>query len=165
MLGVALLLLGGCGGSSGRSTATSGSPAGAGSYASQTASSKQLQQFAQCMRSHGLGNFPDPTGNGQFFVPTSVLRSAQYNSALQACRSLAPPAFGGGSGPSIQQQNQALKFAQCMRSHGVPKFPDPTFSGGQAHLPQTVDLKSPQVQPALEACRALLPVGLHHGGS
>jgi hypothetical protein len=32
-----------------------------------------------------------------------------------------------------QEQQTTLKFAQCMRSHGVPKFPDPK-AGGELKL-------------------------------
>src|SRR5580692_3962407 len=41
----------------------------------------------------------------------------------------------GGSSPSSQQalastkQSDAIAFAQCMRSHGVPNFPDPSGNG------------------------------------
>src|SRR5579864_3031487 len=36
-----------------------------------------------------------------------------------------------GSAPSqTQLQQDALKYAECMRAHGVPKFPDPNPGGG-----------------------------------
>jgi hypothetical protein len=54
-----------------------------------------------------------------------------------------------------------LKAAQCMRSHGVPNFPDPTESnGGQAigfHV-SGIDPNSPQFQAAQKACRSLSPL-------
>ena len=58
-------------------------------------------------------------------------------------------ASAGNSGPS------ALAYAQCMRSHGVPSFPDPNSQGqfNDAALPGA----SPQFQAATEACRALSP--------
>jgi hypothetical protein len=49
-----------------------------------------------------------------------------------ACSSPSPtgsrcPSNAGGSASSRQ-----LAYAQCVRSHGVPNFPDPDNSGGSA---------------------------------
>lgn len=52
--------------------------------------------FAKCMRSHGVPNFPNPTGNGSVFLgPGSGVdpTSPQFQRALQACKSLAPPSW------------------------------------------------------------------------
>jgi hypothetical protein len=46
---------------------------------------------------------------------------------------------------------QALRLATCMRAHGVPNFPDPNASG--AIPPGSVNLNSPQVKTALQACQ------------
>ena len=93
------------------------------------------------MRSHGVPNYPDPS-NGQlpkggaqaFGVSSSVFSAAQ-----SACHSLLPDAgsfeeqasqctLAGDCPPALVQQMMATdrKFAQCMRSHGVPNWPDPT---------------------------------------
>jgi hypothetical protein len=46
---------------------------------------------------------------------------------------------------------QALRLATCMRAHGVPNFPDPNASGA---IPAgSVNLNSPQVKTALQACQ------------
>jgi hypothetical protein len=57
--------------------------------------------FAECMRSHGVPNFPNPHGNGPLFGPGSGIdpTALQFQHALQACKSLAPPAWVS-SGPS-----------------------------------------------------------------
>jgi hypothetical protein len=54
-----------------------------------------------------------------------------------ATAALMTAACGGGSpstaGPAGTGQSRlahALAFAHCMRSHGVPNFPDPTSAGG-----------------------------------
>jgi hypothetical protein len=119
------------------------------------------------MRSHGVSNFPDPTSDGQINVkfayggkdgaPRSSgidRMSPQYLSADQTCRHLLP---GGVPTPAQNQQALAkdLKFAQCMRSHGVSNFPDPTHAGVM-HL-IGVDQNSPQYQSAQKACESLVP--------
>jgi hypothetical protein len=61
-------------------------------------------------------------------------------------------------------QDQLLAFAKCMRSHGVPQFPDPQVVNGHInmHLPAgQIDPRSPIVTAAMAACRGKLgPVGL-----
>jgi len=97
------------------------------------------------MRSHGMPNYPDPDGSGQLPKTGAALlgvSSSQYAAAQQVCRPMLPT---GGSlqqrehecmqnndcPPDLVQQMMAgdLKLARCMRSHGVPNFPDPTNSG------------------------------------
>ena len=88
--------------------------------------------------------------------------------AQKACQSLAPGGADGGGTVSAAQQAAALKFSACMRSHGVPNFPDPTFSGGGVQLHVTgIDPNSPQMIAAQKACQSLQPGGggLSMGGS
>ena len=57
-----------------------------------------------------------------------------------------------------------LAFSHCMRSNGVPSFPDPQrFVGGNVKLTiHQLGSGSPHFQAALAACNHLLP---SHGGS
>ena len=88
-------------------------------------------KFAHCMRSNGVGNFPDPDASGQFTIDAIAngsgvdTNSAAFQQALNACKALEPAGFTG-SARSAQQQEAALKFAQCVRDNGVSDFPDPT---------------------------------------
>lgn len=169
------LALAACGSSSptgtvaslGSSTASSStSPPAAGSGAPSAANNAKLVKYSQCMRSHGVPDFPDPTGGRlllQFKKGSSSTldpSSPQFTAAQQACKSLAPAGLGSGQSVSPQAQAQALKFARCMRSHGVPGFPDPTFSGGGIRIQaQGVNLNSPAAKRAQQACGSLLPGG------
>jgi hypothetical protein len=119
------------------------------------------------MRTHGVPNMPDPTSSGQFITKAGTLNgvsgvdqsSPQYASANKACKHLLPD--GGQFTPAEQQQALAklLKYAQCMRTHGVPNMPDPTSAGRGVGLglPAGVDPNSPQYQSAEAACRSLQP--------
>jgi hypothetical protein len=51
---------------------------------------------------------------------------------------------------------QGIKFADCMRTHGVPTFPDPGDAGGGIQLPQG---SSPALEAAVRDCRELQPGG------
>jgi len=145
---------------------SSSSPA-AGTGGRTAAKYEAALSYVDCMRSHGVPNFPDPSASGQINVdfayggkdgsPASAgidRTSPQYISADQTCRHLLP---GGVPTPAQNQQALAkeLKFAQCMRSHGVPNFPDPT-NAGVVHL-IGVDQSSPQFQSAGKTCEALVP--------
>ena len=100
-----------------------------GSPASATGGSSAYQKalpFAQCMRSHGIQNFPDPDSSGGFNVGDSVNTSTpQYAAVKSTCVRLHPYNMVLSPQQKAGLMSQALKFAHCMRAHGVPSFPDP----------------------------------------
>jgi hypothetical protein len=57
------------------------------------------------------------------------------------------------------QQNGPLAFARCMRSHGVPTYPDPTSSGLVKESLQQLGVSSSRFQSASSDCSHLLPDG------
>jgi hypothetical protein len=73
-------------------------------------------------------------------------------------------ACGGSGSPGTAANTaaqQALKYSQCMRSHGLPGFPDPDSQGGLEITPQAhLNPGSPQFQSAQRACRHLEPGGI-----
>jgi hypothetical protein len=110
--------------------------------------------YAKCMRSHGAPDWPDPNSQGQFFKTTA--NRADFHapaSAYPACVHLLPD--GGQITPAEQHQVTllALKFAGCMRSHGIADFPDPTGGGFEFVPPAGFNPQSPQVQAAQQACQ------------
>jgi hypothetical protein len=184
VLAVLAPLVAGCGGTSpsggvahlGTSTSSSGA-AGSGASAAGSggggAASAQLASkgvaYANCMRAHGVPNYPDPKisvhGN-EVSVAVAAKPGPHFNSAQQACRKLLPAGGPGSSGSaplSSSEQAQVLKFAACIRAHGVPNLPDPTFSGGGVHLPESVDTHSAVFKSAEQACQSLIPTRLRGG--
>jgi hypothetical protein len=110
------------------------------------------------MRAHGVTNFPDPNSdgsiaNGQFRVSGHAVMQA----ALTACQSLRPSGSGGQPSSGSQQVlSQLVLYSQCMRSHGITNFPDPTAgNGGVGFNLGGVDVHSPQYQSASQACESL----------
>ncbi len=95
-----------------------------------TASRDQAVKFAECMRANGVKNFPDPSASGDFAIDTVANRSgvdtnsAVFTQARSACKDLEPSGFTGHK-RTPEQQQAALKFAQCIRDNGVKDFPDP----------------------------------------
>jgi hypothetical protein len=118
------------------------------------------------MRAHGVPNFPDPNSQGVIAIPAGLNinpDSPTFRAAQQHCSSLLP----NGGRPSPQQlakmRAALLAFSACMRKHGVPNFPDPTFSDGGAHIHiaggsgTNLDPQSPVFQAAQTACSSKLP--------
>jgi hypothetical protein len=181
----ATLLLAGCGSGSSSSgvahlssSTSSSSPVGGGGSSSPESSASNQQKmvaYSQCMRTHGVPEFPEPTEgklllhssdhNGHVTGPNP--ESAQFQAAQKVCGKLAP---NGGKAPSAAEQTKmqesALNFSKCMRSHGVPNFPDPEFHsgggvgiriGGKKGGPSGINPSSPQFQAAQKACQSDLP--------
>jgi hypothetical protein len=96
--------------------------------------------------------------------------TARYAIAISVTIAAVATACGGSAassaaGPPTYAQEIAL--VGCMRSHGVPNFPDPSASGGYSLTATgslvgadgSVDINSSQAQTAYGACRHLLPGG------
>jgi hypothetical protein len=125
-------------------------------------------EFAQCMRAHGVTNFPDPNGQGQVQFSGVNPTSPSFEAAQRACAKFSP---GGGKPPSAAQQQlavaSALKFSECMRNHGITDFPDPKVSTSGGNIGISISLRSgkgsdlnpngPQFQAAQKACQSLAP--------
>jgi hypothetical protein len=161
-----VVVLAGCARTSSPGVASTGSTS---APTGRSAAPKSAVAFAACMRSHGVPEFPDPGRNGHTSLGNGIDPSSpQFQAAQKACQSLLP---SGGSSLATQaasgsispdKQAQLLRFARCMRGHGVPNYPDPTSQG--IALSQSVDPKSPQFQTATQACGKLAPA-LGQGGA
>jgi len=148
------------------STASGGSPTAGGS------GNSPLLAFAQCMRSNRVPNFPDPQASGgtKFPSPQQLgVSSSQYQAADNDCQHLLP-AGSNDEFPPAEVQLLLIgmrSFSQCVRSHGVPNWPDPTtdsegrpiFDLGAAGISRS-DFHSAQVQNRLTECQNLLPGAL-----
>ena len=111
-------------------------------------------KFAECMRAHGVPNFPDPgVPVGQ---PGSGINrdSPAVQASEQTCDKLTNNPQPKGSPASAGQRRAALAQAACMRKHGVPNFPDPTFSksGGNSINLDGLNPASPAFRKAQTIC-------------
>jgi len=126
-------------------------------------------KYAQCMRTHGVPNFPDPSSSGSFQMPAGTNRSSP---AFAACQKFLPGRGSGGLGsgppPTAAALAQMLKVSQCMRRHGISDFPDPRTSippippitagvisdrdGVILIFPRGFDEQSPQFTQAAAVC-------------
>jgi hypothetical protein len=120
-----------------------------------------IHTAAQCLRDHGIPNFPDPVldARGRLQIDDQLLNSLPASvtqTAEQACTAQIDAAqqAAGAQRPAATPQElaQATRFAQCMRQHGWPNFPDPdpygSFSSSTpGAIPPT------KSDPSFQACR------------
>jgi len=155
LLGLAVLA-GGCGSNGPGAPSESNTSSSNGTYA-------QALAYSRCMRGHGIHDFPDPTtspGGGWAIQthrgPGSDLdhNNPLYQTANRKCQALLP---AGSQGPTLPANKLAaeVKWARCMRSHGLPSFPDPNPQG--AFDRSKIDENSPAFATANKACRSLNP--------
>jgi hypothetical protein len=150
---------GGAGGSGGPGGASGGGPHAV--MIMSGGNGADMLQYAQCMRSHGVVDFPDPSSNGTILVGGTVSQSPQYPAADETCDKLLP----NGGVPTAAQQAQGiaqlLKFSVCMRAHGISDYPDPTSNGIQIPIrkgmPSDLGPNNPRLQSAEKACQHLAP--------
>jgi hypothetical protein len=165
-------------GSSASSTVARGSSNARAAALAQSTIIEQALAYARCMRSHGVRNWPDPTGAGAFPKRTAQqlgVTSSQLQGAQRACQELLPN--GGAPTPAALRRSWSdfLKFARCMRSHGVSNWPDPTAYPQHPDRPYFdlqragIDSNAPQVSTRIHECLPLLhgtnPQRLGEGGS
>ena len=117
-------------------------------------------KFAKCMREHGV-DMPDPkpgeggriTLGGPGMGPED---QPKMEAAQKACQkileSVRPPEMSAEKEQEFKEQ--ALKFARCMREHGID-MPDPQFEGGgrmTQRMEDGIDPNSQRFRDATEAC-------------
>lgn len=126
-------------------------------------------RFAQCMRAHGVPNYPDPggAGSGPSFGGSGLdVGSPAFKGAQQACAKFAV-GLPGAPNLSASRRRALIAFAKCMRAHGFPSFPDPLLTAPSApsngtsildlhgaifELPAGTDLQSPALKRAGAEC-------------
>jgi hypothetical protein len=94
--------------------------------------------------------------------------AAAHHTAVIAAAAAALALFAAGCGgsssakvaqvgtTSAAKSATPARFSACMRSHGVPSFPDPG-ADGTIQVPSTIDDGSPIVRGAYRACHSLAP--------
>lgn len=124
-----------------------------------------LHLVGECLRQHGLANFPDPVvatdgpAAGHGILAKTDLKSypdAVAQQAIAACGTAMTNAnidTGQRSSGITQQELQArLALARCIRAHGVPNFPDPNPTTGDVTAPPGLNKNSPSILAAIQAC-------------
>jgi hypothetical protein len=126
------------------------------------------------MRSHGVRDFPDPqpSATNEKFPSAQQLGvgSSQLGAAENVCQHLLPAGVDDQFPPAEVPLllSGMRQFSQCMRSHGLPDWPDPaTDSEGRPEFPLSEVSghdrnywRSPQVMTIVGECQHLMPSAL-----
>ena len=148
-------------------TVAGGSTNARGSTLSLSTNTQQALAFSRCMRSHGVRNWPDPNSSGLFPKRTSQqlgVSGSQFQAAQTACGDLLPngalPPGGQLTAAGLRKmESDALRFARCMRSHGVSNWPDYTLRGGIPIFDlhgTTINPNAPQIVTTQVRCKSQL---------
>jgi hypothetical protein len=133
LVGLIALVGAGCGSNTASGTASTGGSTGSGARSASasngantqaTTKQEKAEKFAECVRAHGVPHFPDADATGNFGNFGVDVSGATFTAAVNACKALQPPG-SLSSHRSATQQSAALRFAACVRTNGVPDFPDP----------------------------------------
>src|SRR5215472_2926655 len=100
-----------------------------------------LRELARCIRGHGMPGWPDPVINpltgGADFPPNAPRVPVSIQHACQSIANRLPPDAQATQPPSAVGMQGLLRFARCLRSHGIPNWPDPNALG---EFPMTTQL-------------------------
>jgi hypothetical protein len=164
---IALILISICmaGGAAACSSAgASGSHGGRSQVGGTEQAMTVMRQLAHCIRSHGMPGWPDPVINPLTGVPAWPQDAPDVPASIQqACQSVAnrlPPDVQDSQPPTARSMQALVRFARCMRSYGVPNWPDPNALG---EFPMTTQMaaqfKGPADRRATNACIRNVPGG------
>jgi hypothetical protein len=127
---------------------------------------QQLVKFAKCMREHGLNVSTPSSSPGAIRIgggkPGNI---HQLEAAQQACKRYQPKGTKQNLSPQekVAREEQVLKFAKCMREHGVDIHASTAEGGAQIKIQSHAgpgagpSPESPSFQAAQKACQGLLP--------
>jgi len=161
-----VVLVAACSGAPTESATATASATGSASYEDLT---QAFLAYAQCARTHGMADLPDPVVDQQgndSYPPLSTNGSPHWTqSVLTGCASVwdhvhaVRSRYDASQGLAAPAQNslsaaQELALSQCIRRHGFPAFPDPGLDGRVGNPPpgfQKPNL-SPAAAAAIQAC-------------
>jgi hypothetical protein len=153
----------GSGGSGGAGGQTGGGSGSGGQSGGTAQVMTILRQLSRCIRAHGMPGFPDPIINPLTNYPDYPASAPRIpDSVGRPCQSIAnrlPPRAQSSQPPTAQSMRGLVRFAGCMRSHGVPGWPDPNALG---EFPMTAQMSrqfKTADQSAVHACIKYVPGG------
>jgi hypothetical protein len=118
-------------------------------------------KFAQCMRQNGV-DMPDPDSSGRIQIRANKGNQATVQAAMKKCQHFMQAGGKLGNPDDPKVRDQMLKFAQCMRQHGVD-VPDP--QPGQGIQMRVNKGSEAKVEAAQKACQQYAPGGGKAGAS
>src|SRR5262252_4569619 len=121
--------------------------------------------LARCLRAHGVPDYPDPNASGQEPPGAKQLIFTPHGqAAVGACSSWSKRIRNDDAAQNQVVTGEYVRFARCMRAHGLPDFPDPAYAEGRVEFVLSAsqdgfDPHSPRVLAKAHHCERVLPPG------
>jgi hypothetical protein len=112
-------------------------------------------KFAQCMRENGV-DMPDPDSSGRIQIKAKRGNQDKVQAAMKKCQHFMQGGGRLGNPDDPKMRDQMLKFAQCMRQHGID-VPDP--QPGEGIRMRVHKGSQAKLQAAQKACAQFAPGG------
>jgi hypothetical protein len=98
------------------------------------------QEWVQCLRGHGLTRMPDAQLSQDGYLQFAAQQDyewkqdlGKHRSIIEACKSIEdrypPNAFRPKQQFTADDLRKLAEYANCVRAHGIPDFPDPNQAG------------------------------------
>jgi len=133
-----------------------------------------VREHGECVRSHGVPDFVDPTlENGRLKGggPPEGADDTTVDAAMLACKEIwarLPATVVQGDPPPTAAEIEGMRrFSACVREHGIPDWPDPSADGifPIRNTPLETALKTDQGQVAVKACKQHYEGPIRVGGA
>jgi hypothetical protein len=121
-----------------------------------------LVQLARCLREHGVNVTTTAGGPGRGGLKINGANPNAMQAAQNACKRYQPSATNVKLSPQekVEREEQVMKFARCMREHGINVHASTAGGGIQIGIEghgSGPNPESPSFQAAQTACQKLLP--------
>jgi hypothetical protein len=148
--------------------------AAAGQTLTEAQSDQDMVNFARCMRAHGV-QMSDPVhrpGHAGLSINMPA-RDSATSAAYRACNhfmaKIEQIKAAGAASQTVADLPALTRWAQCMRDHDIamldPKPDGELNLGDVPGITSDFGRYSPQFRAADQACRHLLPAGVHDDGT
>jgi hypothetical protein len=120
-----------------------------------------IKKYRDCLTEQGIPLLDQPTDEGLPQIDKEHVTPEKVSAATEKCQAFVPT--GGDTERPAQSDIEARqRYAECVREHGVPSYPDPDPQTGAEQMTdeQAAELKNdPKLPAAQEACQSALPSG------
>jgi len=167
-LAVLALACAGCGAGAGDPGTPGSSVVAVGTAPPPSAADRQTRigQYRDCLQHNGVVLLDEATSEGMPQIDKGRTPQDKVAAAMDQCRQLLP-AGDDAPKPAPGDIEVRQRYAQCIRDHGIPAYPDPDPVTGTEQLSDELSARlktDPKMADALQACQSILAAGSNGKG-
>lgn len=122
---------------------------------------QMIKQYRDCLSQQDIPLLDQPTEEGLPQIDKGRVSPDKVSAAMEVCRRYLPTG-GDAERPAQEDIEARQRYAECIREHGVPSYPDPDPRTGEERMSeeQSRELKDdPKLPAAQQECQSVLPSG------